>query len=155
MAKDFKLKSSDFENGKPIPSKFTCDSDNISPELFWENMPKGTKSFALIADDPDAPSKTWVHWVIYNIPSNVTKLERDFPKDPKLPDGTTQGITDFKRIGYGGPCPPSGTHRYYFKLYALNRKLDLKEGASKEELLSAMEDNIISQTELMGTYKRK
>jgi len=148
------LSSSSFENGAMIPSKYTCDGEDISPPLKWESAPEGTKCFALISDDPDAPAGTWVHWVIYNIPAETNELKENYPKDAELPDGTKQGTSDFGRIGYGGPCPPSGVHRYYFKLYALDIVLDLASGASKADLLKAMENHIIEETQLMGKYSR-
>ncbi len=151
----FKLWSPAFANGESIPAKYTCSGDDISPELRWENGPRGTKSFALICDDPDAPFKTWVHWVIWAIPSSTTTLSEGVPPDPVLGDGTKQGTNDFKRLGYGGPCPPPGKpHRYFFKLYALDMIPDLKAGASKQDLLDAIEGHILAQAELVGTFKR-
>lgn len=150
------LKSSVFADKQPIPSKYTCEGSDISPPLEWKDAPAGTKSFALIADDPDAPVGTWVHWVVWNIPSSSKGLKEAVAKNPTLPDGTKQGISDFKRPGYGGPCPPSGTHRYFFKLYALNTTLDnLPGNATKEQLEAAMKDHILGQTQLVGTYSRK
>ena len=148
------IKSSAFKEGEMIPKQYTCDGADISPPLSWSNTPNGTKSFALVCDDPDAPMGTWVHWVMYNIPENVNHLPENVRHDKKLLDGTLQGITDFRRTGYGGPCPPGGTHRYYFKLYALDKMLDLAPGVTKEELLKAMEGHIITQAQLMGKYKR-
>lgn len=149
------IKSSVFQNEGMIPSKYTCDGEDVSPPLSWSGIPEGTKSLALISDDPDAPMGTWVHWVMYNIPPGVTLLKEGIPTDKKLSDGTLQGITDFKRVGYGGPCPPSGTHRYYFKLYALNKKINLDAGASKKQLLDAIKDSIIAECQVMGKYQRK
>ena len=148
------IKSSVFETGGMISKKYTCDGEDVSPPLSWDGIPEGTKSLALISDDPDAPMGTWVHWVMYNIPPSVKELKEGFPTDKKLHDGTLQGITDFKKIGYGGPCPPSGIHRYYFKLYALDTKLNLEPGATKKQLLSAMEGHLLAQAEVMGKYKR-
>ncbi|OGR51365.1 MAG: phosphatidylethanolamine-binding protein [Elusimicrobia bacterium RIFCSPLOWO2_02_FULL_39_32] len=148
------IKSSAFNEGSMIPSKYTCDEEDISPPITWNEPPKGTKSFALISDDPDAPMGTWVHWVIYNIPSATRALKEDFPKEKELKDGTKQGITDFKRIGYGGPCPPSGIHRYYFKLYALDQILALQSEATKEDLLKAMKGHVLAESSLMGKYSR-
>ena len=128
--------SSAFENEGNIPSKYTCDGENISPELNWSDFPDGTKSFALIAYDPDAPMGTWVHWVIYDIPSNVNSLPEGVPSDEKLSFGAVHGINDFKDTGYGGPCPPKGVHRYFFKLYALDKMLNLEPGLTKKALLS-------------------
>jgi Raf kinase inhibitor-like YbhB/YbcL family protein len=149
------IKSSAFKNGGPIPPKYTCKGQDLSPPLSWSGMPEGAKSIALICDDPDAPAMTWVHWVMYNIPSDQKGLKEGTPKDPELINGTLQGVTDFRRIGYGGPCPPpGGPHRYYFKLYALDTVLNLKAGATKEALLEAMEGHILEETQLMGTFKR-
>jgi len=148
------LKSPAFVNNGMIPAKYTCDAEDVSPELIWENAPEDTKSFALICDDPDAPMGTWVHWVLYNIPANVNKLPENFPSDKKLDNGITNGINDFRKYGYGGPCPPSGTHRYFFKLYALNATLNLKPGLTKSELLKYIEKHIIAKAELVGKYSR-
>ena len=149
------IKSSAFKNGGPIPPKYTCKGRDVSPPLSWSGIPEGAKSIALICDDPDAPAMTWVHWVIYNIPADQKGLKEGTPKDPEQINGTLQGVTDFRRIGYGGPCPPpGGPHRYYFKLYALDAVLDLKAGATKEALLEAMESHILEETQLMGTFKR-
>ena len=149
-----KITSRSFENGGMIPMKFTCDGIDISPHLQWESVPEGTQSFALICDDPDAPLKTWVHWVIYNIPADQRELAENIPPQKQLPNGALQGTNDFRKIGYGGPCPPGGTHRYYFKIYALDTMLDLEAGATKAELLKAMEGHILGTGELMGKYKR-
>lgn len=144
-----KLTSPAFENKKTIPSKYTCDDKNLSPPLLISEVPENAQSLALIMDDPDAPMGTWVHWVIWNIDPKTTELKEGEKQNAK------EGITDFKRSGYGGPCPPSGTHRYFFKLYALNTKLDLPETTTKKELEKAMKGHIIEKTELIGTYKRK
>lgn len=149
------LKSSAFKAGESIPPKYTCDGQDISPPLEWSAVPSGAKTLALISDDPDAPVGTWVHWVMWNIPATATSLPENVAKKDSLPDGTKQGTTDFRRIGYGGPCPPSGTHRYYFKLYALDTTLDLPSSTTKKELESAMKGHIIGQTELIGRYSRK
>ncbi len=151
----FELKSSAFTEGKPIPSKYTCDGEDLSPPLEWADAPAGTKSYALIADDPDAPMGTWVHWVAWNLPSSADELGEGTAADASLPDGTRQGITDFKRPGYGGPCPPSGTHRYFFKLYALDGKLDLPSATTKKDLEKAMSGRVLGQAQLMGTYARQ
>lgn len=149
------LKSSAFAEGKPIPSKFTCDGKDISPDLTWSGAPAGTKAFALIADDPDAPMGMWVHWVAWNIPASTTSFKEGMDKGAKLSDGTMQGISDFKRPGYGGPCPPSGTHRYFFKIYALDTSLELPGATTKSGLETAMKGHILAQAELMGTYSRQ
>ncbi len=150
----FQITSSAFKHGEPIPSKYTCDGINISPPLKWEGVPEGTKSLALICDDPDAPAGDWVHWVVYFIPPNATQLKEGILKSKEPADGIKQGTTDFRSVGYGGPCPPSGTHRYFFKLYALDTVLALNSSATKKMLLDAMKNHIIEKTELMGTYKR-
>ncbi|MGA1980746.1 MAG: YbhB/YbcL family Raf kinase inhibitor-like protein [Sedimentisphaerales bacterium] len=152
---EIKVTSSAFAEGGLIPAKYTCDGSDISPPLQWYTVPEGTKSIALISDDPDAPRGTWVHWVIFGLPAETRKLEENIPPDKTLPNGARQGITDFGRIGYGGPCPPSGTHRYFFKIYALDTKLDLAAGANKSQLLKAMEGHILGQGQLIGKYKRK
>jgi len=147
--------SSAFQSEGPIPSVYTCEGKDLSPPLSWTDPPAGTKSFALISDDPDAPMGTWVHWVLYTLPPATRQLAEAFPTDAKLQDGARQGTTDFGRVGYGGPCPPSGTHRYFFKLYALDAMLDLKPGATKADLEAAMQGHIVARAELMGTYKRQ
>lgn len=151
---DMKLKSSAFENGELIPRQYSCDGDDISPALSWENAPEETNSLALIVDDPDAPMGTWVHWVIFNIPPEVTSIKEKVPREKELENGAVQGTNDFKKIGYGGPCPPGGTHRYFFKLYALDTTLTLKQGSSKDQLLEAMESHVLAEAELMGKYQR-
>jgi len=144
-----------FEQGGMIPSKYTADGQNISPPLKWEGLPDGTRSIALISDDPDAPMGTWVHWVMWNIPPDVKELPENVPPDKDLPDGSRQGITDFGRPGYGGPSPPSGTHRYYFKICALDTNLDLPSSTAKADLVKAMEGHIVAEGQLMGKYKRR
>ena len=148
------IKSQAFAPGELIPSTYTCDGRDISPPLGWTDPPVGTKSFALISDDPDAPMGTWVHWVIWNIPAAARSLEENQPKKDSLPSGARQGTTDFRRIGYGGPCPPSGTHRYFFKLYALDAALGLDAGATKKEVLRAAEGHILAEAQLIGRYGR-
>jgi len=150
----FVLTSTTFTQGKPIPAVYTCTSRDISPPLAWGDPPEGTQSLALIMDDPDAPAGTWMHWVIYNIPAAARGLPENIPPDATLGDGSLQGKNSWGRPGYGGPCPPSGTHRYFFKLYALDTMLNLPSGASKQQLLQAMESHILAQVELMGTYKK-
>jgi len=148
--------STAFAEGQLIPVKYTCDGPDVSPPLQWSNTPTNSQSFALIADDPDAPVGTWVHWVIYDLPANTTELAENMPKSQQLPNGAKQGVNDFRRTGYGGPCPPSGKpHRYYFKLYALDTKLDLKPGATKNDLLKAMDGHVMAEGQLMGTFQRK
>ena len=150
------LTSTAFNEGGAIPARFTCDGSDASPALKWSGAPSGAKSLALIADDPDAPVGTWVHWVVYDLPVSANELPEDTPKSQYLPGGAKQGLNDFKRLGYGGPCPPPGKpHRYFFKLYALDALLELKPGANKKEVEHAMEKHILAQAQLMGTYKRK
>ncbi len=148
------VSSSAFQAGELIPKKFTCDGEEVSPPIAWSDVPKETKSVALISDDPDAPRGTWVHWVIFNIPPNAKGLPENIQPRSTLPDGSRQGMNDSREIGYGGPCPPSGTHRYYFKVYALNTTLTLESGATKAQLLKAMEGHILGEGEVMGRYKR-
>jgi Raf kinase inhibitor-like YbhB/YbcL family protein len=151
---EIKVTSQAFQNEGMIPSKYTADGSDVSPPLMIDSVPEGTKSIALISDDPDAPMGTWVHWVMWNIPPDTIELAEDIPPDKILPDGSIQGITSFGRHGYGGPSPPSGTHRYYFKVYALDTELNLTEKSGKKELLKAIEGHIIAQGQLMGKYKR-
>jgi hypothetical protein len=138
-----------------IPAKYTCDGDDISPPLKWSEPPPGTRSIALICDDPDAPGGAWVHWVLYGLPPSLTELPEGVPAAEVLPNGARQGINDFKRIGYGGPCPPPGPpHRYFFRLYALDIEVDLSPGATKEDLLGTLEGHILNEGRLMGRYRR-
>jgi Raf kinase inhibitor-like YbhB/YbcL family protein len=152
---EIKITSPAFEDGGMIPSKYTCDGEDISPPLHWEAVPDGTVSIAIISDDPDAPMGTWVHWVLFNLPPDTKELKEKFPDDETLADGTRQGITDFGATGYGGPCPPSGTHRYFFKIYALDKKIDVATIVDKAQLLQEMEGHIIGQGQLMGKYQRQ
>ncbi len=149
------LTSSSFNSGADIPKKFTCEGQDVSPALNWDGAPQGTQSFALIADDPDAPAGTWVHWVVYDLPAATRQLAEGVAKTDEVPGGGRQGINDFRRVGYGGPCPPPGKpHRYFFKLYALDSMLSLKPRASKKDVEQAMKGHILAQAELMGKYKR-
>ena len=149
------LKSPDFPTGGNIPKQFTCDGADISPALEWNAPPAATQSFALIADDPDAPVGTWVHWVAFDLPAKLRALPQNFPKHEQLADGSRQGRNDFGKIGYGGPCPPPGKpHRYFFKLYALDAKLNLKPGATKKDVERAMQGHILAQGEYLGKYSR-
>lgn len=151
----FTLSSSDFQNGATIAKNFTCDGADISPELSWTDAPNGTQEFALIADDPDAPVGTWTHWVLYGVKTDRQSLPQNVSKVDELPNGGMQGRNDFRKIGYGGPCPPPGKpHRYFFRLYALDTKLNLKPGASRQELEQAMKGHVLGQAELMGKYGR-
>lgn len=137
-----------------IPKEETCDGANHSPQLAWSSAPEKTKSFALIADDPDAPGKTWVHWVVFNLPPSARGLPENVPPQETIAGGGKQGTNDFGKLGYGGPCPPSGTHRYYFKLYALDVELPLDSSATKDKLLKAMEGHVLAEGQLMGKYQR-
>ena len=144
-----------FEEGGMIPSRQTCDGANVSPPLAWGGVPDNAAALALICDDPDAPFMTWVHWVIYDIPADVTELYGGIPKEDMLPDGAKQGRNDFRKVGYGGPCPPpGGPHRYFFKLYALDKMLNLEAGLAKKVLLRAMEGHILEETQIIGKFKR-
>jgi hypothetical protein len=149
------ISSDVFENGSMLSSEYTCDGSDVSPALSWDTIPVGTQSIAIIVDDPDAPGKTWVHWVIYNIPADSSGLPGAVPKNKTLDDGSLQGKNDFGRIGYNGPCPPPGKpHRYFFKVYALDTTLGLKSGATKSQLESAMSGHILAQGKMVGKYGR-
>jgi Raf kinase inhibitor-like YbhB/YbcL family protein len=154
----FILTSGAFAAGGAIPSRYTCDGADGSPPLAWSGTPAGTVTLALIADDPDAPSGTWVHWVLFNLPAATEVLPEGVPKT-EHPDGlggALQGRNGFRRIGYGGPCPPPGrAHRYYFRLYALDAALPLKAGASREDVDRAMHGRVLAETTVMGTYARE
>lgn len=151
----FRLSSTAFEHEGGIPVRYTCDGEDLSPPLLWEGVPEGTLSLALIMDDPDAPMGTWVHWVVYDLPAAMSGLEEGVPPEPDLPGGGRHGTNSWRRLGYGGPCPPGGTHRYFFKLYALDvEELGLPAGASKEEVLRAMEGHVLAEATLMGRYGR-
>jgi Raf kinase inhibitor-like YbhB/YbcL family protein len=151
----FAISSTSFPNGGDIPKKFTCDGADVSPELSWTDAPPGTQGFALIADDPDAPAGTWTHWVLFDLPPTASSLAEGLNKIDELPGGERQGRNDFRKIGYNGPCPPPGKpHRYFFKLYALNGKLNLKPGVSKQEVEQAMEGLVQAKAEWMGKYRR-
>lgn len=149
------LKTPSFKPAGDIPAQFTCDGADTSPALSWSIPPTGTQSFALVLEDPDAPGRTWVHWVLYDMPASERQLPEGVPPESELPSGARQGRNDFKKIGYGGPCPPAGPgHRYYFKLYALDKKLGLGPGATRRELERAMRGHIVARAELMGQYRR-
>lgn len=156
---NFTLTSPAFHHQGEIPLEYTCDGPDISPELTWSHIPAGTRSLALIMDDPDAPDPaapkmTWVHWVLYNIPPSATGLPRGVAPQ-KLPSGTREGLNDWNRTGYGGPCPPIGRHRYFFKLYALDVELTDLSAPAKKALEKAMAGHVLAQVELMGTYYRR
>ncbi len=151
---DMILTSSAFTEGSMIPGDYGCKGRNISPPLTWISAPEGTKSFALICNDPDASAGDWVHWVIYNIPATMHELKENISPDKTLENGVLHGINDFRKYGYGGPCPPGVTHRYYFTLYALDTELTTGPGLSKKELLKAMKGYVLAKAELMGKYSR-
>lgn len=149
------ISSTAFSAGETIPKKFTCDGPDVSPRLAWTEPPAKTQSFTLIMDDPDAPVSTWVHWVLYDLPAATKELPEGVAKQEQLPSGARQGRNDFGKIGYGGPCPPPGKpHRYFFKLYALDTKLNLQAGATKAGVEHAMKGHILAQAELIGRYGR-
>jgi Raf kinase inhibitor-like YbhB/YbcL family protein len=149
------LSSTAFGEGAAIPKQYTEDGKNVSPPLRWADPPKETKSFALICDDPDAPRGTWVHWVVFNLPSGQRELEEGVPTQEELTSGARQGKNDFGKIGYGGPAPPRGKpHRYFFKLYALNTMLELAPGATKDQLIAAMKGHALAEGQLIGQYGR-
>jgi hypothetical protein len=149
-----KITSSAFTQGDMIPKKHSCDGEDISPPLQFDEVPENSKSLVLICDDPDAPMGTWVHWVIYNIAADTEALPEDVSSSDLKDKGAKLGMTNFGRPGYGGPCPPGGTHRYFFKLYALDITLSLSEGATKQEVLASMEGHVLADAELMGKYRR-
>ena len=146
--------SSAFKEGEAIPRQYTCQGEDISPALSWETGPEGTKSIAVIVDDPDAPGGTFVHWVLYDLPGSTRELPEGLPRDKTLPNGAKHGMNSLKKLGYSGPCPPSGTHRYFFKVYALDAQTNLPPGKSKADLLQAMKGHILAQGQIMGTYKK-
>jgi Raf kinase inhibitor-like YbhB/YbcL family protein len=150
----FTLESTAFGQGDPIPLRHSCDGEGMSPELSWVSPPEGTGSFALVMDDPDAPGGTWVHWVLFNIPADLNGLPEAVPPSAELADGSRQGTNSGRALGYAGPCPPGGTHRYFFKLFALDQTLELPAGATADDLVVAAEGHILDQAELMGTYTR-
>lgn len=148
------LVSAAFEEGGAIPRKHTCDGADVSPALAWSSVPLGVRSFALICDDPDAPMGAWVHWVVFNLPGDARVLPEGVAPRVMLDNGAVHGVNDFGKMGYGGPCPPHGTHRYFFRLYALDAKLNLGGRVTKKQVLKAMEGHILGETHLMGKYGR-
>jgi Raf kinase inhibitor-like YbhB/YbcL family protein len=151
----FFLKIPASHEGERMPVQYTCQGSDISPELIWGDIPAGTKSLALICDDPDAPMGTWVHWIIYNIPPTYKGLKQDIPQDSELPDGMLQGRNDFNRIGYGGPAPPPGkNHRYFFRLYALDIMFSDATTLTNDNLIRLMQDHILGKAEYYGTFSR-
>lgn len=148
------ITSSAFGEGAQIPRRYTCDADNISPPLAWSGVPAAAQSLALIADDPDAPGGTWIHWVVFDLPAGAQGLPEAVKAQPSIAGGGTQGVTSFRKIGYGGPCPPSGVHRYYFRLYALDKQLGLPSSATAREVQAAMQGHVLAESALMGRYQR-
>ncbi len=144
-----KISSPDFDDNKSIPIQFTCEGEDFAPTLTWQNVPNNTESFTLIMDDPDAPRGTWVHWLVFNMPANSRQLSTE------IPEGAIEGVNTWGNSSYGGPCPPTGTHRYFFKLYALDTTLMLTKQATKQDLESAMEGHILEQTQMIGLYKKQ
>ena len=149
------ITSTAFKDGRRIPKKYTCESDDISPALAWSDVPPEAKSLALIMDDPDAPMGVFTHWVLFNLPSGLSSLDEAQATGEKLGNGAVHGINDFGRTGYGGPCPPPGpTHRYFFAIYALDTSLSLKPRSTKQQLLTAMKGHVLAEARLVGTYSR-
>ncbi len=155
-ARAFEFQSLAFSSGGEIPMKYTCDGPDVSPALGWTDPPAGTKEFALTTDDPDAPGGTWVHWVLYGMPPTLRKLSEGLPATDTVADIGRQGVNDFKRVGYRGPCPPRGpAHRYFFRLYALDAQIALPPRKVKVDLLKAIQGHVLGQAELMGRYQRR
>lgn len=154
MKSEIKVTSGAFAEGDMIPQKYTCDGENVSPPLKWEGVPEKAQTLAVIADDPDAPSGTWVHWVLFNLPVTPRELPEGIAPE-KQASPAKQGMNDFKNTRYGGPCPPSGVHRYYFKVYALDTRLSLDTGATKADVLKAMQGHVLADGQLIGKYERK
>jgi len=152
--KAMQLTSTAFSEGGTIPSQYTCDGEDLSPPLAWAGAPAGTQAFALICDDPDAPAGTWVHWVLFNLPGAAASLPQGVPPDKTLAGGGVHGTNSWRRIGYGGPCPPSGTHRYFFKLYALDTMLNLGNNATAKDVQAAIKGHVLAEAQLMGRYAR-
>jgi Raf kinase inhibitor-like YbhB/YbcL family protein len=151
----FTIKSNAFQNEDRIPTRYTCEGEGISPDLHWENQPVGTKSFVLIVFDPDAPRGGFTHWLLYDIPADVQSLAENLPLKETLPGIGINGLTDYKRCGYGSPCPPKGSHRYYFTIYALDNTLNLPAKKSLSEIKSVMDGHILAQAEIMGHYEKQ
>ena len=151
---EIQLTSTAFKEGEAIPRAYTCDGVNVSPPLEWIGVPKTAKTIAIVTADPDAPGGPWTHWVLYNLPADNIGLVENLPTTENLKAGGFQGQNDFEKLGYGGPCPPSGTHHYFFRIYAIDSELPLKARATKAELLKAMEGHVVLQGQLMGTYRR-
>ncbi len=150
-----KLNSAAFAEGGMIPKKYTCDGDDVSPPLTWIDVPAGAKSLALIGDDPDAPVGTWVHWVVFNLPTTTGGLPEGVRAEKQLAGGGLQGTNSWKRVGYGGPCPPGGTHRYFFRLYALDVALTLGNNATAKDVQAALKGHVLAEAQTMGRYTRR
>ncbi len=153
-AMNLDIKSTAFGEGDLIPKQYTCDGADVSPQLSWSQPPEGTGSMVLICDDPDAPMRTWVHWVLYGLSPDTLEISEGIPDDREVLGGAKQGVNDFRKYGYGGPCPPGGTHRYFFKLYAVDTEVDLDPGATKDEVLDAIKGHVLAEGQLMGRYSR-
>jgi Raf kinase inhibitor-like YbhB/YbcL family protein len=153
-AADLILISEAFSEGDPIPKEFTCDGEDISPPLKWEGAPQNTESYVLVMDDPDAPGGTWIHWILFNIPAEANELMAAIPPVAELADGSSHGQNSWGRSDYGGPCPPGGTHRYFFKLFALDQLMDFAPGITVDQALQGIQDHVLAETTLMGTYTR-
>jgi len=151
---ELRLKSAAFENGGTIPRLYTCEGKNLSPPLFWSGAPQGTQTFALLVDDPDAPGKSFLHWLVFDLPAAAAALPEGVPPHPVIEGGGAQGRNDFGDLGYGGPCPPSGTHSYVFTLYAVAGKLDLAPRATREEFSKSLQGRTLGQARLVGRYAR-
>ena len=150
------IKSMAFGEGNSIPKQYTCDGADISPQLSWSQPPEGTGSMVLICDDPDAPMGTWVHWVLYGLSPDTLEISENIPDDKEVLGGAKHGVNDFHKYGYGGPCPPGGTHRYFFKLYAVDTEVvDLDPDATKDEVLVAIKGHVLAEGQLMGRYSRQ
>jgi Raf kinase inhibitor-like YbhB/YbcL family protein len=149
-----KLTSAAFGANETIPDRYTCGGTNVSPPLSWHGTPAEAKSLVLLCDDPDSSRQPWSHWVLYDIPPTVDELEEDIPSDSRLSSGALQGRNDFGDIGYGGPCPSSGTHHYYFRLYALDSEIEIPPGANRAQVLDLIRDHVVAESDLMGRYTR-
>jgi Raf kinase inhibitor-like YbhB/YbcL family protein len=149
------IRSPAFANNSPIPQKYTCDGENVSPPIEWSDVPSTARTVALVCDDPDAPKGDFVHWVLFNVPSDEGHLPERVSTKPQLPDGARQGKNDFGKVGYGGPCPPDGTHHYRFTLYAVDTELDVPAISTRDEVLKSMKDHVLGSAQLTGTYTRR
>ena len=149
------VRSSVFEHENAIPQKYACDGDDVSPPIEWRGVPAEAQSVALIANDPDAPGGTFTHWVVFNIPVGESGFEEGVPNTTRLANGAVQGVNDFKKIGYGGPCPPDGIHRYFFQVFALDTELDLSGDVTENELREAMQGHVVAEGEVMGKYRKQ